>query len=596
LGSASCPLGFLWEVALTEERVERRLAAILVADVAGYSQLMGRNEVGTVTRLRAHRRDVIDPNIAVHEGRIVRISGDGMLIEFTSVVQAVSCALAFQRGMEIRNAGIQNEDRIEFRIGINSGDVIVEKDDIHGDGINIAARLEALAEPGGIFVSQIIYEQVRGKVDCAFDYVGEHRLKNIALPVRVYRARVDSEPGPSVALPLPDKPSVAVLPFANMSGDPEQEYFADGLVEEIITALSRIRWLFVIARNSSFAYKGQAVDMKRVGRELGVRYVLQGSIRKSRDRVRITVQLIEAETGTHLWADHFDAALENVFDLQDQVANNVAGIIEPTLKTAEIHRSAARHTDDLTAYDLYLRALQHTRSLNREGYSQALEFLKEAIRRDPQYGPALSLASFSIHCLHVSGWTADPEHASRQGIDFARRALRAAEGDAETLSCAAHVLGYFGEDIDASIALIGHSVQLNPSFAPGWYWSGWLRLWAGQANLAIKDFETALRLNPRDPHPSSLLGVALSHFFAWRFEEAKVLLVRALQQLPGWAPPYRFLAACCTHLGQHEEARERVRQLRILTPLVVPSATHWRNAEDRELYLSALRLAAGETP
>ncbi len=342
------------------ERVERRLAAILAADVAGYSRLMGLDEAGTLARLNALRRELIDPQVAEHKGRIVKTTGDGVLVEFPSVVEAVACALAVQQGMASGNAGIPQDRRIEFRIGINSGDVIVEDGDIHGDGVNIAARLEALAEPGMICVSAIVQSQVEGRLDCIFEDTGEQSLKNIARPVRVYRvgpksphpnppplagegvgAHPHSNPPPQAGegrvgaeppLALPDKPSIAVLPFQNMSGDPEQEYFADGMVEEIITALSRIRWLFVIARNSSFIYKGQNVDVKQVGRELGVRYVLEGSVRKGGGRVRITAQLIEAETGAHLWADRFDGLIEDVFELQDKVAFSVVGVIESTLQ------------------------------------------------------------------------------------------------------------------------------------------------------------------------------------------------------------------------------------------------------------------------
>jgi TolB-like protein len=448
-----------------------------------------------------------------------------------------------------------------------------------------------------VVISNAVFEQVRDRVPDSFEDLGDQQVKNIARPVRAFRLAWRPTPASPTAmspLPLPDKPSIAVLPFANMSGDPEQEYFADGMVEEIITALSRIRWLFLIARNSSFTYQRQAVDVKRVGRELGVRYLLEGSVRKAGDRVRITAQLIDATNGAHLWADRFDGSLEDVFELQDKVASSVAGVIEPALKSPEIRRSSERPTADLTAYDFYLRALHQARSNDRDGYSLALNLLEQATRRDPNYVPVLSLAAFYHQCLHVSGWTDEPERTRRDGVELAQRTVRDAGGDAEVLGRAAYVLGYVGEDIEAAIALIGRSVELNPSFAPGWYWSGWLRLWAGQPDKAIEHFETALRLNPRDPHPSSLQGIGVGHFFARRFEEAKAMLLRSLQQLPAWAPSYRFLAACCAHLGQREEAREMIEELRALTPLVLPSADHWRNGENREPYLSGLRLAAGE--
>jgi TolB-like protein/class 3 adenylate cyclase len=384
---------------LSGERVERRLAAILAADVAGYSRLMGQEEVGTLARLRAHRRELIDPKIAEHKGRIVKATGDGILIEFPSVVEAVACAVAVQRGMAARNAPVPSDQRIEFRVGINLGDVIVADNDIHGDGVNVAARLEGIAEPGGVCISSTVRDHVGDRLDLTLDDLGEQALKNIARPVRVYRVRVGTDEktpkappveGASV-LALPDKPSIAVLPFQNMSGDPEQEYFADGMVEEIITALSRIRWLFVIARNSTFTYKGQIVDVKQVGRELGVLYVLEGSVRKSGNRVRITAQLIDVPGGAYLWADRFDGSLEDVFDLQDRVASSVAGVIEPALQAVEIRRSAERPTNDLTAYDLYLRALPDALSLEKDAAFHALDLLRRAIERDPRYGSALAL-------------------------------------------------------------------------------------------------------------------------------------------------------------------------------------------------------------
>jgi adenylate cyclase len=371
----------------------RRLAAILAADVAGYSRLMGLDEAGTVQALREHRA-AADPLVAHHGGRIVKTTGDGVLIEFGSVVGAVQCGIALQKLTAERNAGVADGRRMEWRIGIHLGDVLVEGDDILGDGVNIAARLEGIAEPGGICLSEDAFRQVRGKVEAEFADIGEQSLKNIARPLRVYRVRSESplpSPPPPAgegsagsarvgaaeppALPLPDKPSIAVLPFANMSGDPEQEYFADGMVEEIITALSRIRWLLVIARNSTFTYKGGAVDVKEVGRELGVRYVLEGSVRNAGQRVRITGQLIDALTGTHLWADRFDGSLEDVFELQDRVAVSVAGVIEPALQAAEMRRSAARSTTDLSAYDLYLRALAAFFPITKEGVLEALGLL-----------------------------------------------------------------------------------------------------------------------------------------------------------------------------------------------------------------------------
>jgi len=582
--------------------VERKLAAIFAADIVGYSRLMGEDEEGTHAAVIELRREVIAVRIDEHHGRIVKFTGDGFLAEFASVVDAVRCAVEIQRAMAGRNEGAPVDRRIEFRVGINIGDIIVEADDIYGDGVNIAARLEALAEPGGICASRVVRDQVRDRLDIAFDDMGEQQVKNIARPVRVYRVRgkttaVEAAPAPpQPALPLPDKPSIAVLPFQNMSGDPEQEYFADGMVEEIITALSRIRWLFVIARNSSFSYKGQSPDVKQVGRELGVRYVLEGSVRKAGGRVRITAQLIDAQSGAHLWADRFDGSLEDVFEVQDQVAMSVAGVIEPTLQAAEIRRSAECPTHDITAYDLYLRALALGFTGERSGNVRALELLEQAITRDSRYGAALVEAAFRHQSIHVTGWSENPEVSRRKGIELARQALQVAGDDPDVLCKAAYALGYFGEEIDVAIGLLDRGLKLNPSFARGWQWSAWLRLWAGEPDLAIRHFETSLRLDPREQQGNPFMGIGVAHFFARRLDAARAALLRSLQEKPNWVPTYRFLASCCAQMGRLDEAREMVRRLRALTNVVVPSADHWRDPVSREFYLSGLRSAAGEAP
>jgi adenylate cyclase len=373
------------------ERVERRLAAILAADVAGYSRLMGEDEEGTHTALIALRREVADPKIAEHRGRLVKTTGDGLLVEFASVVDAVRCAVEWQRAMALRNEEMPEERRIEFRIGINLGDIIIEADDIYGDGVNVAARLEALAEPGGICVSRVVRDQVRDKVVFGFEDLGEQQVKNIARPVRVYRIPSAETARAQAPLALPDKPSLAVLPFQNMTGDPEQDYFVDGIVEEITTAISRLPWLFVIARNSSFTYKGRAVDVKQVARELGVRYVLEGSVRKAQNRVRITGQLIDTATGAHIWADCFDGALDDIFELQDQVASSVVGAIEPKLRQSEIQRASRKPTDSLDAYDLYLRAVAEVHKLTDEGMCNAIALLQSALAIDPCYAAAAAM-------------------------------------------------------------------------------------------------------------------------------------------------------------------------------------------------------------
>src|SRR5579863_1926124 len=395
------------------------------------------------------------------------------------------------------------------------------------------------------------------------------------------------------AWPLPDKPSIAVLPFQNMSGDPEQQYFVDGMVEEIITALSRIRWLFVIARNSSFSYKGQSPDVKQVGRELGVRYVLEGSVRKGGNRVRITGQLIDAVTGAHLWADRFDGAMEEVFELQDKVASSVAGVIEPALQAAETARSAGRAIADLTAYDLYLRSYAMVWSSARQA-PEALRLVEQAIAIDPRYGTALSWAAFCCQRLLFDGRSDDREADRLKGADFARRALEVAGDDPGILAEAAHALAYFGEDIGAMMALVDRALALNPNYARGWHTSGVLRLWAGQPDNAIEHIEVALRLSPRARVGASLITISGAHLFSRRFDQAVPKLLLLIQQDPSYSPSYRYLAACYAHLGRLDEAREAITRLRAVSSVVIPDLNYLRNAEHRELFISGLRLALGE--
>ena len=472
---------------MASDQVKRKLAAIIAADIAGYSRLMGADEPGTLARLKQYRRELIDPKNKQYRGRVVKTTGDGILMEFPSVVDAMCCAMDVQQGMRERNADVPQEKRIEFRIGVNLGDVIIEGRDLYGDGVNIAARLEGLAEPGGICISQTVLNHTRGKIAFDVEDLGEQALKNIVQPIHVYRLLLNFRPGSTASRssepPLPDKPSIAVLPFQNMSGDPQQDYFADSIVEEIITSLSRIRWLFVIARNSSFTYKGKAVDIKQVGRELGVRYVLEGSVRKAGNRMRMTGQLIDAISGAHLWADRFDGSLEDVFELQDSVAASVAGVIEPTLEAAEIRRSSQRPTPDLTAYDLYLRARAANQSWDEESVLRALDLLGQALDRDPHYGSALALVATCHQLLHSNGWGEDQERVRQQGIDYARRALRVAGDDPYVLEEAAFTLGYFERDINPALVLIDRSLELNPSFAIGWLRSGCSGCGVGEPTL-----------------------------------------------------------------------------------------------------------------
>jgi TolB-like protein/class 3 adenylate cyclase len=586
---------------------ERRLAAILAADVAGYSRLMGADEEGTLAALRAIGRELLAPKIAEHRGRLVKTTGDGYLVEFASVVDAVKCAIAVQSAMAERNTDIPSDQVIEFRIGIHQGDIIVEDGDIFGDGVNVAARLEALAEPGSVCVSARVQEDVAGKLNLEFEDLGEQSLKNIARPLRVYRVRSSGSPrqtagkplsglaGPSAApmLALSDKPSIAVLPFANMSGDPDQEYFVDGMVEEIITALSQIRWLFVIARNSSFTYKGQQVDIKQVGRELGVRYVLEGSVRKAGSRVRIAGQLIDAATSTHLWADRFDGQLQDVFEMQDQVASSVAGVIEPALQAAEVARSAGRSTTDLTAYDLYLRG--YAMVMSRSGQTpEALRLMERAIARDPGYGPSLAWGAFCCARLMIDGESKDPQGDRLKGVDFARRALKVAGDDPAIIANAAEALAYFGEDIGTMMALVDRALTLNPNFARGWHVSANLRFWGGYPDIAIEHAERALRLSPRARVGNTFYRVGVSHLVSRRFDEAVPKLLIAIEEDPSFLNPRRFLAACYAHMGRLDEARRVVVELRTMTPVVIPDISYLRDQGHRDLILSGLRLAVGE--
>ena len=546
----------------------RRLAAILAADVAGYSRLMGADEEGTLERLKALRRELLDPKIAEHHGRIVKTTGDGLLVEFASVVDALRSAVEAQREMAGRNTGVPPDNRIELRIGINVGDIIVEDGDIFGDGVNVAVRLEALAEPGGICVSARVQEDAVGKLDLAFDDIGEQGLKNIARPVRAYRvvtaARL-ATPGVSSGPPLPDKPSIAVLPFANLSGDPEQEYFADGMVEEIITALSRIRWLFVIALNSSFTYKGRAIDVKQVGRELGVRYVLEGSVRKAGGRVRITAQLLEAESGAHLWADRFKGSLEDVFDLQDRIAFGVAGVIEPTLRHAEIERARRKRPDNLEAYDLYLRALPFAFIGMPETAQKALDLLDKAVAIEPEYGAAHGFIAFCHENRYLRGGLATEERLA--ALSHARIALATGGDDAIALALAAFIVGIFEHDYETALNAFDKAFSLNPSSALAFGLSSIIRAWNGDSATAIEHAELALRLSPFDPMSfNAYNGLACAQFFAGRCDEAASAASMATQANLRFSIPWILRAAALAQAGRIADAKASAQRVLDLQP------------------------------
>ena len=558
-GSAGCPR----EGTLSGERVERRLAAILAADAAGYSRLMGQDEAGTLARLKALRRDLIDPKISEHKGRIFKTTGDGLLIEFPSVVEAVACAVEVQREMIERNTATPEDQRIEFRVGIHQGDIIVEGDDIFGDGVNVAARLEALAEPGGICVSARVQEDAAGKLDLTFADCGEQVLKNIARPVRAYRVTLDRPASfAPAALPLPDKPSLVVLPFQNMTGDAEQEYFADGMVEEITTAIARLPWLFVIARNSSFTFKGRAVDVKQVARELGVRYVLEGSVRKAGNRVRITGQLIDTATGAHIWAERFDSALEDIFDLQDRVASSVAGAIEPKLRQSEIERATRKPTENLDAYDLYLRALTLRDRHTDESVAEAIALLKRALTIDGNYAPAKALIGWS-HIHQMShGRTPISEVDRAEAVAFAREALEAGKDDPDTLWMAGYTLLIFAGERAVAATAIDRALTLNPNSARGWMAHGYICLSDRQYQSAIEAFERAIRLSPFDSlRRAFITGTGIAHFRMARYEEALTWAERTLSEEPGYRGALLSKTVALVQLNRMEEAADTLRRM-----------------------------------
>ena len=555
---------------MTSGRVERRLAAVMAADIAGYSRLMREDELGTLEALKAHRREVIDPAIASHKGRIVKTTGDGMLVEFASAVDAVTCAMAVQEKMAERNGSFA---KIIFRIGINIGDIIIDGDDIFGDGVNVAARVENECEPGGVCLSSSAYEQVRGKTAFTFDDLGERSLKNIDQPVRLYGARSASAPAASVKpqaetvkpLALPDRPSIAVLPFQNMSGDPEQEYFADGMVEDIITALSRFKSLFVIARNSSFTYKGKAVDIKQVGRELGVRYVLEGSVRKSGGRVRITGQLIEAATGAHIWADKIDGALEDVFELQDEVTQRVVGAIEPSITQAEISRAQEKATSNLDAYDLYLKALAVHYSQTPADIEEALSLIDRAIELDPNYSWAKAFAAY-IHAFKITqGWVRREDLET--GRKMARDAIVVSRDDPNTLGYASHALALLTREYEVPVASMDRALQLNPNSANILMRSGHLRTWVSEADLAIEHFTRSIRLSPLDPQLGfHYVGLSIAYLMKGELEKALDYARRGAREMPRWVGAWANIAVIAGNSGIRDEAQAAARQVLALSP------------------------------
>jgi TolB-like protein/class 3 adenylate cyclase len=575
------------------------LAAILAADVAGYSRLVGLDEEGTLGQFKRYRANLIDPKIADHRGRIVRTNGDGMLAEFASAVDAVRCAVDIQLAMASANFNIAATKRVELRIGIHVGDIISDDGDIFGDGVNIAARLEALADPGGISVSARVQEDVEGRIDVVFKDAGEQQLKNIARPVRVYNIHIGRPEAPKASPPmlaLPGKPSVAVLPFQNMSGDAEQDYFADGMAEDITTALSRFRLLFVIARNSSFTYKGRAVDVKQVGRELGVRYVLEGSVRKSGPRIRVTGQLIDASTGNHLWADNFDGTLDDIFDLQDKVTSSVVGALIPTMRHAEIERAKHRPTESPDAHLTHMRGVASLYLWTKAGVDEALRLAYEAMKIDPDYSMAYGLAATCYVARKTAGWTTDRAKEMAEVEILTKRGAEVGRNDAWALgSCGFATASILG-DLGTAVSLMERALALNANLALMWVESAYVRAWLGEPDLALVHVERAKRLSPVDPHMFTMNGAeALAHFVARRHDEAFASAENALRHNPFFSQATRIAVASAAILGRMEDAKKYFARLQMLDPELrisnLGDRISFRRPDDFSLLAEGLRKA-----
>jgi TolB-like protein/class 3 adenylate cyclase len=587
-------------------RVERRLAAILAADVAGYSRLMHHDEETTHAKVTALLVDNIKPAIAEHGGRIVKNTGDGFLAEFSSAVEAVRAAVQFQTRLKKLTISDVEDRLIAFRVGINIGDVIVEPHDIFGDGVNIAARLESIAEPGGICISSAAYDQVRGKVRAEFADLGEQNLKNIALPVRAYAvvwdwpspAEVIGAPAevPKPALMLPERPSIAILPFLNLSSDPEQDYFADGVVEDITMALSRFHWLFVIARNSSFTYKGRTVDVKQVGRELGVRYLLNGSLRKAENHIRIAGQLIDAETGINLWTGRFDGELKEIFDLQDQVTACVVGAMAPELQRAEIRRAGRKRPESYSAYDHYLRGLASSSRWTQEGNRKALMHFGKAIELDPKLASSYGMAAWCYARRKANGWMIEPLQESAEATRLARKAVTLAKGDPIAQCMGGYVLAFVAREFDEAAACMDQGLAVNPNFAKGWMLSAWLRVWRGEPELALEHVGHAMRLSPLDPSFFGMQAVtAYAHFLAGRYELASSWAEKSMLENPDFLLAICGAAASSALAGLPEQTQKAMARLYERDPNLRVSKLNdlapFRNPKDLAKFVKGLRAA-----
>lgn len=552
-----------------EHVLSRRLAAVLCADVAGYSALIGADESGTVAALKGHQTAVLQL-LQRHGGRVVDLAGDGIVAEFQSTVSAVEAAVAMQALMAERNADVPVGKRLVFRVGVNQGDVVHDDNHIYGDGINVAARLQQIGEPGGVYVSGKVFEEVRDRIRTGFRDLGERELKNIARPVRVFEVLTGasrSTRSPEFGPVTPRRPTVAVLPFDNMGGDNEQEYFADGVVEDIITALSRFRDFAVVARNSSFVYKGRAVDVRQVGRELGVRYVLEGSVRKARDRLRITAQLVDATTGAHLWADKFDGKLDDVFEFQDQITLKVASVAEPTIRWAEIERSRRERPDSVEAYDLYLRALPMHLSQTRDANAEAIALLLRAIELEPNNPTFLVYAGNAMLHRATMGWPAIGADDTATGIELVERALANARDDAVALSLSSMMLIHNLRDYDRGLVLTQRAVEANPNNLTVMIFAGITHLHIGSVDDAIAFSEHAIRLSPSlDGAHWPLTAISHAQMIKGNYEEALSWAKRSVSANPSFVCTYWMLVAANAHLGRMDEAKRHLATLKRLSP------------------------------
>jgi len=546
--------------------MERRLAAIVIADVVGYSKLIGLDETGTRARFRALQEELVGPSVSSHGGRIIKTMGDAFLLEFPSAVEAVSCAVEVQRELEAREADRDENQRIRFRIGINVGDIIVEGDDIHGDGVNIAARLEERSEPGGVLISGNVHEQTVDKLDVAFDDMGEQEVKNIARPVRVWQWSPSGHGAEvpttiDVPLPLPDKPSIAVLPFDNMSGDPEQEYFSDGISEDLTTALSRFDGLFVIARNSAFTYKGQAVDVQRVGRELGVRYVLEGSVRRAGDRVRVNAQLIEAEGNRHVWAERFGRQMDDVFELQDDIVAAIAATVGPEITVAEIERARGKRPDTLVAWDLYLRALAAFHKMTKDEIAQAISLLENAIKVEPDFASAYALLGLCQAQVGQHGWVQPVRQAFEEARRLAEKAVQLAPASPETNQALAYVL-VVNSEAERAITAARRAVDLNPNYAEAYSVLGMALVFFGELQEGLTACRRSARSSPRDARGSHLYnGLGHGYLMLGEYEQSIEASRMGLHHDPANYGLMVTLAASYAYLGREAEAKHSIEEL-----------------------------------